>query len=312
MFANGVHPPITPESSKVWAFFIICFKGYFAYKYRNISNQMDSKLYAEAGALAKKWKGQNNRYDPNDPDNKKRLVEGNMKLAIGVALKYRGMGLSEDELISAALLGLVTAVEKYNPQKVVLRDTLLGLVKDDTTPDEFLQILSENMPYNTESLQNFNGVLPETPSEMRAWINKNIKPAKFSSVAQFWIRAMILNDLNKYKNPVCVGENDRGSVFFDNIEEDTLYFANKITHKESDWEDKEVAWNKLMDGVPEECQRVLEMRYGIGCDEPQTLKEIANVMNRDVRWTKRCLEDVMDAIQYNAIKYKLNIGDFLG
>ena len=273
---------------------------------------MDSKLYAEAGALAKKWKGQNNRYDPNDPNNKKRLVEGNMKLAIGVALKYRGMGLSEDELISAALLGLVTAVEKYNPQKVVLRDTLLGLVKDDTTPDEFLQILSENMPYNTESLQNFDGILPETPAEMRAWINKNIKPAKFSSVAQFWIRAMILNDLNKYKNPVCVGENDRGSVFFDNIEEDTLYFANKITYTESNWEDKEAAWNKLMDGVPEECQRVLEMRYGVACDEPMTLREIANEMGRDVRWVKRCFVDCEDTLKWNAVRYKLNIEDFLG
>lgn len=272
---------------------------------------MNSELYAEAGALAKKWKGQNNRFDPNDPDNKKRLVEGNMKLAIGVALKYRGMGLTEDELISAALLGLVTAVEKYNPQKVVLRDTLLGLIKDDTTTDEFLQILSENMPYNAESLQNFNGILPETPAEMRSWINKNIKPAKFSSVAQFWIRAMILNDLNKYRNPVCVGENDRDSVFFDNIDEDTLYFANKITYSESNWAERETAWDKLVDGVPEECQRVLEMRYGIGYNEPMTLREIADCIGRDVRWVKRCLVDCEDTLKWNANRHKLDIGKFL-
>lgn len=268
---------------------------------------MDPKLYEQAGKLAKKWKGQNNIFNPSDPNNKKRLVEGNMKLAIGTALKYRGMGLSEDELISAALLGLSLAVEKYNPRKVVLRDTLLGLVKDDTTTDEFLQILSENMPYNNESLQNFDGILPETPSEMREWIYKNIRPAKFTSVAQFWIRAMILNDLEKYGKPVRIPESERETNQFDCIDDHDATIVYKLQHNESDWLEKEEMWDKLFEGVPEECQKVVEMRYGIGCDEPMTLREIAETMNWDVRRVKRALTDVIDTLEWNASKHKIDM-----
>ena len=116
--------------------------------------------------------------------------------------------------------------------------------------------------------------------------------------------------MEKHGKPVRVPEENRSDTQFDYLDEDTSQLCNKITTTENDWEECEEKWNKLMSGVPSECQRVLEMRYGIGCDEPQTLKEIANVMNRDVRWVKRCLEDVMDAIQYNAVKYKLNIDEF--
>ena len=273
---------------------------------------MDTSLYKKIGELAKKWRDYPNEYNPEDPQNRQILIEKNMKMAVNVALKYRGMGLSEDDLISAAMLGLVTAYEKYNPEKVVLRDTLLGLIGEDTTPEDFVLILEQNMPYGDKVCKSLNLYLPLTPDEMRQWVQRNIKPAKFTSVAYMWIKAFILSDLEKYGKPVRVPEESRSDTQFDCIDDDTAQICCKLTTSESNWEDKEAAWNKLMDGVPEECQRVLEMRYGIGCDEPQTLKEIANVMNRDVRWTKRCLEDVMDAIQYNAIKYKLNIGDFFG
>lgn len=272
---------------------------------------MDTSLYKKIGELSKKWREYPNEYNPEDPNNRQILIEKNMKLAVGTALRWRGM-LDEDELVSIALLALTVAYDKYKPEKVTLRNTLLGLIGEDTTPEDFVLLIGENMPYGDKFIEKFANGLPQTPAEMRAWINKNIKPAKFSSIVPMWVKAYVLSHLEKYGKPIRVPEDERSKAQFDNIDEDTLYFANKITYSESNWAERETAWNKLVDGVPEECKRVLEMRYGIGCDEPQTLKEIANAMNRDIRWVKRCLEDVIDAIQYNAIKYKLNIDNFLG
>lgn len=273
---------------------------------------MDTNLYKKIGQLAKKWKDYPNTYNPQDPNNRQILIEKNMKMAVNVALKYRGMGLSEDDLISAAMLGLVTAYEKYNPEKVVLRDTILGLIGEDTTPEDFVLVLEQNMPYGDKVCKSLNLYLPLTPDEMRQWVQRNIKPAKFTSVAYMWIKAFILSDLEKYGKPVRVPEENRSDAQFDCIDDDTAQICCKLTTSESNWEDKEAAWNKLMDGVPEECQRVLEMRYGIGCDEPMTLREIAAEVGRDVRWIKRCLVDCEDTLKWNAIRYKLDIEKFLG
>lgn len=273
---------------------------------------MNTTLYGEIKKLAQKWKQYPNEYNPDDPNNRQILIEKNLKMAVGVALKYRGMGLTEDELISAATLGLCAAYEKYNPDKVVLRNKLLAAVTDVTTPEEFTELVANLMPYGGKVAEMFANQKPQTPEEMRQWVYNNIKPAKFSSVAYMWIKAYVLSDLDKYAKPVRVSEKDRGDVFFDSIDEGELYFCNKITYKESDWEEREEKWSKLMDGVPSECQRVLEMRYGIGCDEPMTLREIAAEVGRDVRWVKRCLVDCEDTLKWNAIRHKLDIGKFLG
>src|ERR671914_1359009 len=46
-----------------------------------------------------------------------RLIEKNLRLVIPVAKKYRGMGLSFGDLIQEGNIGLMKAVEKFDPEK---------------------------------------------------------------------------------------------------------------------------------------------------------------------------------------------------
>lgn len=272
---------------------------------------MNTTLYGDIKKLAQKWKHYPNEYNPDDPLNRQILIEKNLKMAVGVALKYRGMGLTEDELISAATLGLCAAYEKYNPDKVVLRNKLLAAVTESTTPEEFTELVANLMPYGGKVAEMFANQKPQTPEEMRQWVHNNIKPAKFSSVAYMWIKAYVLSDLDKYAKPVRVSEKDRGDVFFDSIDEGELYFCNKITYKENDPE-SEQEYELLWADVPPMCRNIAELRYGLGVDEPLTLREIADMYDRTVASVKSIIEEVSEKVKSNAAKHKIDIGKFLG
>ena len=53
------------------------------------------------------------RAKDGDQKARRRLIEKNLRLVVSVAKKYRGYGLSFEDLIQEGNVGLIKAVEKY-------------------------------------------------------------------------------------------------------------------------------------------------------------------------------------------------------
>ena len=52
-----------------------------------------------------------------DPMAKRRLIQANLRLVVSVAKRYRNQGISFQDLVQEGSLGLMRAVEKFDPER---------------------------------------------------------------------------------------------------------------------------------------------------------------------------------------------------
>ncbi len=59
------------------------------------------------------------RAKAGDKGARKKLIEKNLRLVVSVAKKYRGYGLPFEDLIQEGNIGLMKAVDKFDPRRVI-------------------------------------------------------------------------------------------------------------------------------------------------------------------------------------------------
>lgn len=202
---------------------------------------------------------------------KDKLVRANLRFVVNVSKKYQNQGLPLDDLISEGNIGLINAIEKYDPDKGYhfisyavwwIRQSILKAIYEKSRmirlplnrANELVQIEKVR-----KELTKING---EDPDAEEIASNVGVSVADVKKLMN------ISRDLVSLEAPA-MGED---SVLGDFIEDDQYQAPDAYVMEQLLSEDINLALETLTDKESE----ILERRFGLNGKKPLSLKEIGD------------------------------------
>ena len=200
-----------------------------------------------------------------------RLVRANLRFVVNVAKKYQNQGLPLDDLISEGNIGLINAIEKYDPDKGYhfisyavwwIRQAILKAVYEKSRmirlplnrANELVQIEKVR-----KELTKVNGEEPDA-DEIAFHVGVAVKDVK---------KLMnISRDLVSLEAP----SNGEDSVLGDFIEDEQYKAPDQLVMEQLLSDDI----NAVLDTLTVKEAEILERRYGLNGKKPLSLKEIGD------------------------------------
>ena len=264
-------------------------------------------------------------------ENRDAILKSNLKMVISTAKKYRNRGLSLEDLIGAGNVGLCVAWDKFKPEHNALRNKLMAEIEtfpDEVSKDYIDSLIAPFVPYGSlkeKYDEYFNKNRAYKKSEIVKWVNKNIKKAKFSSVAALWIRAYILQELDTksriVKKPKAEIDKDlaeTGSYLKENIvpidpladtDESNVRTKYELSDEDNteakldeyqNMVDFKTKLNQLMVGINNRDRRILFKCFGIGLPRAMEPKEISETEDLSVARVSQIIQDCIAKMKKNA------------
>ena len=215
--------------------------------------------------------------EDNDPEARELLVRSNLRLVVNIAKKYGGRGISLGDLIEEGNLGLIKAVDYFDPErgtrfstyaawwiKQSIKRALLENVQPDHVPTYMVTLINQ-WRYTAAEVETRLGRKPGV-DEMAELMHLPVRKAA--------VIYRVVEVLSNVSESLDSDDQDDGYAV-----ESTLEDANSGRPEDSLVEDEEKAKAvRLLDEIEPREAEILRLHYGLGGRRPLTLKEIGKKM----------------------------------
>jgi RNA polymerase primary sigma factor len=217
------------------------------------------------------------RAKAGDQKARQRLIETNLRLVVSVAKKYRGMGLPFEDLIQEGNMGLMKAVEKFDPERGFrfatyatwwIRQAVGRAVADKSR--------TIRIPVNkTQKISKMGRTYNELSAEMGCEpTDREVAERLKWSLEEVHVVKNILPDAMSLNKPL--GSAEDASEVGDLMEDVQAPDIPGTVIQEMENAQLHEAIERLL---PERAQYVLVRRYGLDNHEPATLAKLSEELD---------------------------------
>jgi len=263
-------------------------------KYLNHIGQGKLLTYQEEINLSKKAKS-------GDKKARQRLIEKNLRLVVSVAKKYRGYGLPFEDLIQEGNIGLMKAVEKYDPDRGYrfstyatwwVRQAVQRAVADKGRTIRVPVHMGEKIRKMARAYNELSAELEREPTDEEVAGHLGWAVGEVRDVKDVMPDATSLNRLLSSEQ----GASEVGEFVEDERASDTP--GEVLREIESE------GLQEAIERLPERHRRVLIRRYGLDDRGPATLAELGEdlrVSRERVRQLQREAERMLKGGEYGQV-----------